>query len=502
MGLLAYSLILRDILYTIPHGQSSFVVALINMKTNKKSVSTFKTAPAAKRVAGGSGAVADTITAEQTLRRCVLTNLLWEDCAYESGVEIAQKIRETIPQVPADRVAAIAIEARGQQKLRHVPLLLVREMARLDTHRHVVADTLPQIIQRADELAEFCAIWQKDDKKPLSKTLSAQAKKGLARAFVKFDEYALAKYNRDNAVKLRDVLFLCHAKPENKAQEKLFKRLINDELKTPDTWEVELSASTDKKASWTRLLEEAKLGALAFIRNLRNLTQAGVEKNLIRDYFKTVNPERVLPFNFLSAVREAPEYTAQLETLMLKCLATFPKLKGKTVFIVDVSGSMTSGLAGKSSMNRLDAAAALTALMREVCEEPVIYATAGCDGSRKHETKEVPAARGFALMEEIRKMQHSLGGGGIFLCQSTKFVKELEKTADRLIVLNDSQDCDYVKDPNQAAAFGRFNYLMDVSCHTKGVAYKAFTHIDGWSESVINFVYETERMALQSRQKK
>lgn len=486
------------------------------MKTNKKSVSKFRSAPAALRVAGGMGAVADTITAEQTLRRCVLTNLLWEDCAYESGVSIAAKIAETLPYVSAETVRDIAIEARTQQKLRHVPLLLAREMARNPTHRHLVADTLFAVIQRPDELAKFLAIYWKDGK---DQPLSAQVKKGLSRAFAKFDEYALAKYNRDGDVKLRDVLFLCHAKPTDikgrgkkleavsskhytrgevlRHKTSVFTRLVNDELKTPDTWEVEISASKDKKASWERLLSEKKLAVLAFIRNLRNLSEAGVDKNLIRGYFASVNPERALPFNFLAAVRQAPEYTAQLESLMLKCLAAYPKLTGKTVFVVDVSGSMGATLSDKSTMSRLDAAAALTALMREVCEEPVIYATAGSDGDRKHQTKEVAAHRGFSLMEEIKKMAGHLGGGGIFLCQSTKHIQEIEKDAARLIVLSDSQDCDYVKDPNAASAFGKFNYLFDVSSHTKGVAYKRFLHIDGWSEHVIDYIYNYEQTFRQ-----
>ena len=38
-------------------------------------------------------------------------------------------------------------------KLRHAPLLLVREMARHATHRGLVAETLGRVIQRADELA-------------------------------------------------------------------------------------------------------------------------------------------------------------------------------------------------------------------------------------------------------------------------------------------------------------------------------------------------------------
>jgi 60 kDa SS-A/Ro ribonucleoprotein len=39
-------------------------------------------------------------------------------------------------------VAALAVEARERMKLRHVPLLLVREMARYASHRALVAETL------------------------------------------------------------------------------------------------------------------------------------------------------------------------------------------------------------------------------------------------------------------------------------------------------------------------------------------------------------------------
>ena len=160
------------------------------------------------------GAPARHITPEHHLRRSVSACLLWEDQFYEDGVAIAGRIAELVPQVEAEKVAALAVEAREQMKLRHVPLLLVREMARHPTHRALVAETLARVIQRADELAEFVAIYWQNGRVPLS----AQVKKGLAAAFTKFDEYALAKYDRAGAVKLRDVLFLCHAKPLDEAQ--------------------------------------------------------------------------------------------------------------------------------------------------------------------------------------------------------------------------------------------------------------------------------------------
>jgi 60 kDa SS-A/Ro ribonucleoprotein len=88
------------------------------------------------------GAPAAAITPEQALRRSVLACMLWENEFYESGVTIADRIRELVPQVEPARVAALAVEARSSMKLRHAPLLLVREMARHATHRALVAQSL------------------------------------------------------------------------------------------------------------------------------------------------------------------------------------------------------------------------------------------------------------------------------------------------------------------------------------------------------------------------
>ena len=106
---------------------------------------------------------------------------------------------------------SVAVEAREKMKLRHTPLLLVREMARHPGHRQLVGATLERVVQRPDELAEFLAIYWKDaavENGRIVTPLAKQVKKGLAAAFPKFDAYALAKYSRDGAIKLRDVMFL------------------------------------------------------------------------------------------------------------------------------------------------------------------------------------------------------------------------------------------------------------------------------------------------------
>jgi hypothetical protein len=165
---------------------------------------------------------------ESELRSLVLGCVAADD-RRQKNAALARRIAELVPNVAAAQVAALALEARAQQ-LCHLPLLLVREMARHKTHRAQVADTLASVIQHPDELVQFVAIYWKDGRVPLS----AQAKKGLAAAFPKFDEQALAHCRRRADIQLRDVLFLCHAKPRNPAQAAVWKKLIWKRL-TPAT---------------------------------------------------------------------------------------------------------------------------------------------------------------------------------------------------------------------------------------------------------------------------
>ena len=419
------------------------------------------------------GAPARNISSELQLRRSVLACLLWEDQFYEDGVEIAGRIQSLVSKVKAETVAALAVEARSKMKLRHVPLLLVREMARLKTHRELVAQTLAQVIQRADELAEFVAIYWKDGKTPLS----AQAKKGLAKAFQKFDEYQLAKYDRNGPIRLRDVLFLCHAKPRDSEQAAIWKRLIEGQLQTPDTWEVALSSGADKREAWERLLRERKLGALALLRNLRNMKQADVDESLVLSGIENMNTGRVLPFRFLAAARHAPQWEESLERAMLSSLSEQERLPGRTVLLVDISGSMTAALSRRSEMFRTDAAYGLAILLREICEKAIVF-------SFSDKLVEVPPRRGFALRDALDASQlHN----GTYLGRALENIRE---KYDRIIVITDEQAHDRVPGPR------KHGYMINVASNKNGVGYGAWTHIDGWSEAVVEYVRMLEQMPL------
>jgi 60 kDa SS-A/Ro ribonucleoprotein len=394
-------------------------------------------------------------------------------------VQIAGRIRELVPQVDAGKVAALAVEARERMKLRHAPLLLVREMARLATHRALVAETLTRVIQRADELSEFVAIYWAGRRQPLS----AQVKKGLAAAFSKFDEYALAKYDRAGAVRLRDVLFLSHPRPADEAQAALWKRLAENELATPDTWEVALSATgrdgAEKREVWERLLAERKLGALALLRNLRNMQQAAVSEEMVLAALGAMKTDRVLPFRFLAAARTAPQWEEALEAAMFRALEGRARtLAGHTVLLVDVSGSMEAPISHRSEMRRTDAAYGLAILLREMGEKVTVY-------TFSNEAKLVASRRGMALRDALDQSQ---AHGGTYLGKAIGQVEaDLRKGYDRMVVITDEQSHDQVPAPR-----GR-GYVINVASNRNGVGYGAWMHVDGWSEAVVEFIAELEQ---------
>ena len=407
------------------------------------------------------------------LRRSVLSALLFEDAFYEKGSKQAERVAALIAQCKPQDVAALAVESRQRMYLRHMPLFLIRELARTKGNGSFVASALESCIERPDELTEYLAIYWKDGRTPLS----AGSKRGLAKAFRKFNAETLAKYDRPNAVKLRDVLRIVHSKPTNTEQSAEWKALIAGELPAPDTWEVALSSGADKKATFERLLKERKLGGLAFLRNLRNMIAANVDVSLMRERFAG-GFGKVLPFRFVAAMRHAPQFVRELDGAMQRCLADMPKIPGRTGILVDVSGSMDDALSAKSEMTRVDVAAGLAVLASGICEYPRVF-------TFSQSLVEVPPYAGLALVDTIHRSQPH---GSTMLGASIQRLNQ--ESLDRLMVITDEQSADRVPNPTAKG------YMVNVANNQHGVGYGPWVHIDGWSERVFDFVREYEASDL------
>ncbi len=330
-----------------------------------------------------------------------------------------------------------------------------------------------RVIQRADELSEFVAIYWADGRTPLS----AQVKKGLAAAFTRFDEYALAKYDRAGAVRLRDVLFLCHAKPRDAAQAELWKRLIAGELATPDTWEVALSSGGDKRTHWERLLVERTLGALALLRNLRNMKDAGVQRGTTSSPRST----RCGPTVFFPSASSLRRVTLRSGRGTRARDVSFARrrpeqLAGHTVMLVDVSGSMVAPL----SRSFDDAAHRRGLRTRRAAARDRREGNASTP-SRTPQSASRPGVDSLCAMRWSRASAHS----GTYLGAALDAVDE---PYDRIIVITDEQSHDRVGAPRGKG------YMINVATARNGVGYGPWMHIDGFSEAVINYIRELENV--------
>jgi 60 kDa SS-A/Ro ribonucleoprotein len=203
------------------------------------------------------------------------------------------------------------------------------------------------------------------------------------------------------------------------------------------------------------------------------MTDEKVGPLLIRQALATANVDRVLPFRFIAAARYAPQWEPELESLMFKSITG--KLPGKTVLLIDVSGSMDAALSGKSDMTRMDAACGVAMVAREMCEDVAVF-------SFSSELRQVPPRRGFALRDAIVGSQNHrstyLGNAISYINQDVDYA--------RLIVVTDEQTADSVPAPKGKG------YMINVASYQNGVGYGNYTKIDGWSEAVIKYIVASE----------
>lgn len=436
------------------------------------------------------------MTTEEALRRSVLSCFLFEREFYEDGVEISKRIGELCRELVKEEggasvISKLAIEARTKANLRHVPLLLLSVLSDIHKGDSLVSDTAFEVIRRPDELAEVLAVYcdykgTTPDK--IKSVLPHGLARGISRAFGKFDAYGLGKYNRDNKIKLRDVLFLTHPKPKDEAQKAIWEKLISGTLESPDTWEVELSAGKDKKETFERLIREGKLGYLALLRNLRNMMESKCDERLIKDAIlaRKGGADRVLPFRFVAAARVVPQLEKEIDEAMLASLENLPRFRGKTVVLVDVSGSMDVPLSRKSDLRRCDAAAALASIIQGDDIEVFSFSNA---------LVHVPPRKGMAGVDAILRSQ---GHGGTELFSSIEEVNKNVKY-DRLIVLTDEQATGtrYWGKTRVCPDPVTRGYVVNLASAKNGVLYEKWTHLDGFSENVIRFISEIENFKVK-----
>lgn len=185
-------------------------------------------------------------------------------------------------------------------------------------------------------------------------------------------------------------------------------------------------------AVWEALIPS--MGPMALVRNLRNFDLAGVSDKVAADVARRISDpyevarSRQFPFRYLAAHRNAPSprWAQSLESALGHSLANVPALPGRTLVLVDRSGSMFDLPSAGTELNRADSAAIFgTALA--VRAEHADLIEFGTDSRR------IEAGPGESVLRVLDRF-HNLGG-----TDTAGAVTRNYREHDRVIVVTDEQ---------------------------------------------------------------
>jgi len=206
------------------------------------------------------------------------------------------------------------------------------------------------------------------------------------------------------------------------------------------TWEDVLSAQGDKIPTaelWEAVIPS--MGVMALIRNLRNFDEANVSDAVaLRVAAKLMDPaviagSRQFPYRFLSAYRAAPSlrWGYALDVALGHSVKNIPELPGRTLVLVDTSGSMLSPVSAKSSVRHVDIGALIgTALaVKGAAVDLVGFA----DGVFVH-----PLTPGGSVLKQAESFIARVNEVG-YGTQTAAALRAMYRFHDRVVVVTDGQ---------------------------------------------------------------
>lgn len=331
------------------------------------------------------GGVAYTLSHKQELIKMCLTSFLQKDY-YEKESDKIKTIQDLASHIDPDFCMKLAIFSReyGLRSVNHVLFVeAAKQMYGKKGVRETLTKYLSKIVRRPDELLDIIGYYAFTNGQNFNSIILPNAlKHAVSKKLSEFKDYQLAKYRgKGDAINLYDLVNMTHAKSDSIA------KLVKGTLESADTWEVEISKEGNNKESWDRLLSENKLGALATIRNLRNMTQAGVEAEKLATYLDTIKWSDIFPFQAIQAIdmlaadRELDKSIyAVVEKHVKECFKYIAEqYKGKIVIGVDVSGSMFgSSVSELSTMDRAKMAVIYGQILKEVTDADMYFWSDSC----------------------------------------------------------------------------------------------------------------------------
>lgn len=401
---------------------------------------------------------------------------------YESRTDRDSRTIDLIHKVAVNDpvwIANFTEWLRNSGNMRSISLMVALETAKAQIESKIpgARSIISSAIKRADEPGEALGYWMSR----YGRKLPAAVKRGIADgAVATYNQYSVPKYDSDSkAFKVSDVIRLTHPKPKNSEQEALFKyamtKRIDPSKMVPDTltkirnrdeimkmdkdkarelitssegvqrlkdsgltWEAVAGKVGLDKEIWESLIPN--MGYMALLRNLRNFREAGVSTDVYNGVLdKLSDPDEVtkskqFPFRFLSAYYANKDHlktASALEDALQHSLQNVPSLPGKTLILVDRSGSMFPypwyGENKNSELSNADKAA-LFGIALALRAENATLVEFGTTSA------EVKFRKGSSILTTLKEF-HDLGGTNTYDAMK----KHYDSSYDRVINLTDEQ---------------------------------------------------------------
>ncbi|MEV3981799.1 TROVE domain-containing protein [Nonomuraea sp. NPDC049758] len=369
---------------------------------------------------GGAGYARD---AKSELFLLAVTNMVGENTYYEQGKDRDARFVNLVRVVAVEDVGWLTrflLWLRLEANMRSAPIQAALEAVRARLASGIAGGNrqlVASVLQRADEPAEALAYWISRYGRAVPKPI----RRGIGDAILRLgNEFNYVKWDSEGkGVTFADLLNLTHPgdrkgssqagrfqglwqhdlfgyivkKPHDKAapipetlglltrREALLALPLGERRQVLDdpellrragiTWEALagwLQGPMDA-AAWEAIIPS--MGLMALTRNLRNFDEAGVSDIVAATVAarlanaEEVRRSRQFPFRFLAAYKHAPSlrWSYPLEQALAHSLANVPALAGRTLILVDRSGSMFDRISEKSQLNRADSAAVFGAAL-------------------------------------------------------------------------------------------------------------------------------------------
>lgn len=446
----------------------------------------------------------------------IVLGTFFTDSFYESSFDTAKRMYNLVQGVSMDYIEKLAVVARQDFNMRSTPAVLLG-MATL-VYGQPSQDIAKRVFTRGDELGDYLgavALFSNNGK--VIPSAVRFARKVLHRTL---DERTALRYGGGNKKwNLPKILRLTHARQGanftqhalmnfilkrhetgsmtdawdslNDAQRKLLP-LVDAAVHNRDAGDVswERSRSTGN-ASWNELAP--KMGYMALLRNLRNFAGDATFTGMSDVLRRISDPEAVanskqMPFRYLSAINATSNtggfgMEKALREALDHSLANLPEFTGKTLVLVDTSGSMDSVVGGTGSeTSAVDIAALFGASLSRMGDTRVV-----AFGTRSQVINFSPTDDVYGRYQQIvdHGLRRRLGYG-------TEINSALDSARvsdyDNLIILSDMQVADYMD--REYRDFKGVVISVDLAPYEHGIERigNSFFAFAGWSDAVLNLM--------------